>query len=379
MSTCPHSDRDHAVLSASGAHRWMNCTPSALLEAELPDTSSPYAEEGTRAHEVAEYTLLTKIGVDSITPPKHLLDDDEMLERAEAYADYVIGLCDSPSGWIFAETQLDFGRWVPGGWGTSDAVVVTDTTLHIIDYKYGRSPVSPVRNPQLMCYALGGLDLFSMVDDFEMVALHIVQPRTQTEPERWDIPVSHLLAWGEFVLAPAAEQAARGEGDRHAGDWCHFCKLAPTCRTKNENNLVVARREFDQPADLTDEEISEVLTLAPGLKSWLNNLESYATRRAEKDGHQYPGLKLVEGRSYRKIVDPEAAVQAAREAGYTEDEIFETKLLGITALEKSLGKQDFKEVFGPYVAKPPGKVTIAPESDPRPAYSPQAEAQEHFK
>lgn len=359
----------HAMLSASGAHRWLSCPPSARLEAGLPESSSAAAEQGTVAHALAEWKLRRALhDVPTIKPVSGWIDaemealtDDYVAFIQERLRD-VRETCTDPT--VLIEQRLDFSHVVPGGFGTGDCVIIAEPLLQIIDLKYGQGVlVEAERNPQLMLYALGALNAFGPLYDIDEVALTIYQPR-RANISTWHVTVTELETWAAEVVKPRAGLAASGGGEFASGEWCRFCKLNPTCRARAEANLALAKHEFAPPAQLDDGEIAAVLTQLPQLKAWAADVEAYALSLAVNQGKQWAGFKLVEGRSIRKYADETAVAQAAEAAGV---DVWERKLKTITALEKQLGKQRFTELLGDLVVKPAGKPALVSESDKRPA------------
>ena len=359
---------DHALLSASGAHRWLNCTPSARLESDEPESTSAAAEQGTAAHALAEHKLRRALKQRSKRPVSTWIDD-EMETLTDDYVAYVqehISLaretCGDPQ--VLIEQRLDFSHVVPGGFGTGDCVIIAEPTLQIIDLKYGQGVlVEAERNPQLMLYALGALHTFGDLYDIERVAVTIYQPR-RGNVDTWEISVTELEHWAEAEVKPKAELAAAGEGEFCPGSWCQFCKIAPTCRARAEANLALARLEFAPPAELSDSEIADVLARIPQLKTWAADVEAYALSQAVNQGVVFEGFKLVAGRSIRKYTSETDVAAAAEAAGYRD--IWDRKLITLTAMEKLMGKPTFNEVLGDLVTKPAGKPTLVPASDKRP-------------
>ena len=351
--------RKHAILSASGAYRWLNCPPSARLEAELPDEVSEYAAEGTTAHKMAEEWL------------RDWIDNGYLLEHEGEMADYVQRYIDivlekiKPDSEVFLEQRLDFSPWVPEGFGTGDAVIITDDVLEIVDLKYGKGvPVSAENNPQLRLYALGAVNEFSVLFDFERIRTTIVQPRLDSVTSE-ELTLDELLEWGEQIK-PIAQQAYEGKGEFKAGDHCRFCKARRTCRARAEANLELARYEFRQPELLTVEEVAEILAKAEELAAWAKDVKEYALTQAYRHGVKFPGWKVVEGRSTRKITDEAELAKRLAAEGY---DPFKQVLKTITELEKTVGKKKFAELSAGLVEKPPGKPTLVPESDERPEIS----------
>lgn len=371
-----HSTRAHAVLSASASSRWLACPPSAKLNAEIPDTTTDYAREGTCAHELAEYKVNKLLGIEAKDPTENLdFYDSEMEDCTESYAQYIaeqISKYSDPV--VMVEQRLDFSRYVPGGFGTGDCIIVADDVLTVIDYKHGKGvPVSAENNSQMMLYALGALKLFDSLYDIKEICMVIFQPRIENVSESV-ISVSDLLHWAENELKPKAELAAKGEGKFCAGEHCRFCKVKATCRKRAEYNLTLAQYDFAPAATLEDREIEAILEKADVLTAWAADVKEYALSQALA-GKQWAGYKVVEGRSNRKYTDEKAVAEAVRAIG--ENPYSEPEILGITAMTKLLGgKKKFDELLSKYVCKPQGKPTLVPASDKRKAWNP---AQNEFK
>ena len=359
----------HAKLSASSAHRWMNCNPSANLEREFADRSSEAAAEGSAAHALCEHKLRKALKMRS-TRPVSKYDSDEMEMYTDSYVEFVLEQievakqhCADP--FVLIEQRLDFSCYVPDGFGTGDCLIVADKLLHIIDFKYGLGVlVDAEENPQMMLYALGALRLFDALYDIDTISMSIFQPRRENV-STWTITVAELEEWAEQTLRPKAELAFKGEGEFNPGPWCTFCKAAVKCRARAEEKLALARYEFAKPPLLTDEEIEDILSRLDDLTKWANEIAAYAQDAAINHGKQWTGFKLVEGRSIRKYTDETAVVAAATVAGYRD--IFKKSLIPITEMEKLMGKKTFAEVLGGLVIKPQGKPTLVPASDKRPA------------
>ena len=376
-SSAGHQGRAHALLSASGAHRWINCPPSARLEDQHPDSTSDAAEQGTAAHELAEWKLLTHLSSIFAGPrPTSPWDDEEMEDHTDAYVDAVdVELARarevSPSAFLAVEERLDFSHIVPDGFGTGDAVIVGDGTVTIVDLKYGKGvEVSAVGNPQMRLYALGAISTYGMIYAVERVRMVIFQPRLNNISVD-EISSVDLLDWADEVVKPKAAEAFSGDGELRAGEWCRFCRHAPQCSALAAQHFEVVPTKPDAPAEpaapdphtLTDEQIAQIVQHSGALKKWLTSVEKHAQDSA-LGGHHYPGLKLVEGRSVRRYGDEQAIAQAVTAAGH---DPYEKKLIGITAMTKLLGKKTFDELLGEHLVKPPGAPTLVPEDDKRPA------------
>lgn len=371
----------HATLSASSSHRWLACPPSALLNAAVPDTRSEYAAQGTDAHSLCEYKVLRAMGKKAQDPTENLTwFDEEMADCSDAYAAFVSELtaraketCKDPI--VMVEQRLDFSRWVPEGFGTGDCVIVADDLLSVVDFKYGVGVlVEAENNPQMMCYALGALELFDGIYDINRVEMTIFQPRRE-HVSTFEITKEDLYKWADEVLKPAAELAAKGEGEFKAGDHCQFCKVKATCRKRAEYNLELAKYDFEMPLTLEDTEIEAILAKVDELIAWGSDIKEYALQEA-LSGKQWKDWKVVEGRSNRKYTDEGAVAQLVNAAGY---DPCEHKLLGVTAMTKLLGKKKFEDLLGAYIEKPQGKPTLVPVSDKRPAMNKAADAAEDFK
>ena len=357
----------HAILSASGAHRWLSCTPSARLELEFDDVSGEAALEGTAAHNLGEHKLRLALGIKSEKPVSSY-DSKEMENYTDGYVEFVLEAleeakkkCKDPL--ILIEQKLDFSSFVPDGFGTGDTVIVADNILRIIDFKYGQGIlVSAEDNPQMKLYALGALAQFDGIYDVDTVAMTIYQPRRENVSTA-TIPKDELYEWAEEVLRPRAETAFKGDGNYCPGEWCQFCRAAVKCRARAEAKMKLATFEFALPPLLTDEEIAEILSSIGDLTSWANEIMAYATDAAVNHGKEWPGFKVVAGRSNRKYKDEKLVAEAAIKAGYSD--IYKQSLITLTEMEKLMSKAKFNEILGGLVIKPPGKPTLVPVSDKR--------------
>lgn len=365
----------HAFLSASGAHRWIHCPPSAVLEKQFPDKAGDFAAEGTLAHSLAELKLRKLFEVMKPSEYKeriaaikaNKLYQPEMDGYTDAYVDYIRGLCTAfPSQpYVVIEKRLDFSHVVPDGFGTGDCIILHGDTLHVVDLKYGKGvPVSAEDNPQLRLYALGALREYSILYDIRCIHMHIVQPRLDNISTDTLMP-EELAQWAESVK-PVAKQAMEGSGEYCAGEWCRFCRAKAQCRARAVQMLGIT-----QPKDralLSDEEIGSILTQAQTLQNWVKSLEEYAQNQLLA-GKDIPGWKLVEGKSNRKLSDVDAAFAVLQAQGYDEAMLYERNPLTLTGLEKLCGKKRLTELIGTYIVKPPGKPTVVPVTDKRKPYT----------
>ena len=359
---------DHALLSASSSHRWLNCNPSARLEREFADRETTAAAEGTAAHALAEHKLKRRLKLRSERPVS-VYDTDEMETCTDDYADFVMEQVTKerrrdPDTQVFIEQRLDFSCYVPEGFGTGDCLIVSRGRIHIIDLKYGMGLlVDSEENPQMKLYALAALKQYEEQYKIKKVKLTIFQPRRENV-STWETSVAKLKKWATKELVPKAEKAFKGEGEYCPGEWCIFCKAAVKCRARAEDKLRLAQSEFKMPPLLTDAEIEDVLAKLPDIKKWADEIQEYALAKALA-GKEWAGFKLVEGRSVRKFTDERAVVKAANAAGY--HDIYKQSLISITEMEKLMGKAEFSKVLGALVTKPQGKPTLVPDTDKRQA------------
>ena len=357
----------HAVLSASSSERWLNCPPSARLCEAYEDKGSDYAAEGTDAHALAEARHKQALGNLDENPIENLSwYNEEMEECAAGYAAYVVELletakqtCSDPV--VMIEQRVDFSRWVQEGFGTADCILIADGVMNICDYKHGKGvEVSAEQNPQMMLYALGSLEIFDGIYDIDTVRMTIFQPR-KSNVSVYEMAKDELLEWADNELTQKAQLAYEGQGNFSCGEWCRFCKAKAECRERAEANLTLARYDFEEPALLDDEEIADILGKVDALTAWATDVKEYALQQAVS-GKVWSGWKLVEGRSNRKYTNDAVVAAAVESAGF---DPYERKVLGITAMQKMLGKSRFEELLAPYIEKPQGKPTLVPESDKR--------------
>lgn len=377
-----HEERDHAILSPSSAKRWINCTPSALLAEEAGSKSSVYAEEGTLAHEIAEYALTKYLEgeydpiVDDAVPLKneHLenaLFSIDMANYIQSYCEYVIGevyeMQKQDGGCrTFLERRVDITDFAQDSFGSVDVTLVSGKTIHIIDLKYGAGvKVYADMNEQMLMYALGTLKSLE-TDHIEKIRMTIAQVRLD-HYDTFEMSKKDLLAWAEKVLKPAAKAAIQGKGKQVIGSWCGFCPVKAQCRAQRDAILA----DFDEkpePLLLSDEEIVDLIGKIDTYKSWIGSVNKYVYDRAIQ-GHKWEGYKLVAGRTDRVIKD-EAKIRQALLNEFLEDEVLNIKLKGITDLEKLLGKKVFSARFGDAIESRPGAPKLVPESAKGIEYNP---------
>lgn len=366
--------RKHAMLSPSGASRWLTCTPSARLEQEYAESQSAYADEGTFAHELAEIIIREKAyhmdlsnQIERLiaTREGELYYNEEMHMFCEEYAEFVVEYArNAPSGSVLIqEAELDVSHYIPGGFGHVDNAIIGDDWMTVIDLKYGKGvPVDAEENKQMMVYSLGAYRAYDFLYDIQNIRMIIYQPRIGNI-STWEISVKDLLRWANEVLKPGAKAAWNGEGELVAGDHCRFCRVRATCKEVAKVNLQLAARDFDPPT-LADEQVSKILLKAKQIKNWITAVENYALQQALK-GKEWLGMKIVQGRSVRKYKDEKAVLEALEKSGADVNKLFIKKPLGITKMSKQLTKLQFQSIIEPLLHKPPGKPTLVSLDDKR--------------
>ncbi|MEY9976540.1 DUF2800 domain-containing protein [Lysinibacillus sp. RC79] len=396
-----HSERAHALLSASGSKRWLTCTPSARAEGlymqelanqGIKEPESDFAEEGTQAHEYSEIILDRELGTITKAQATRRINKfkkekqfygPEMEEMVEVYTDFVMervnaARLETSDALVLIEQRLDFSQWVPDGFGTGDVLIVRDGVLEIIDLKYGKGvPVDAYENPQMKLYALGAITAHDVLYDIQEVHMTIVQPRLDSI-STFEMSAEDLYKWANEEVKPKAEMADNGDGDYVPGEHCRFCKIKSSCRARADEALETAKAEFaddgsieldtPEPATLSDTELAEILFVVDDIEKWCKDIKAFALDQA-LNGTSYEGFKLVEGRSNRAITDEAKAVELLLEkGGVKEDDIYAPrKLQTITNLEKKVGKKAFAEILEGVIVKPPGKPVLVTEDDKRPA------------
>lgn len=379
----------HALLSASGAHRWLHCTGSPLLEKDFPDSTSVYAQEGTLAHYLCELKLMAYTGEITkrkLTSMKNKLMKSELWQpemdsTSEAYLDYIkdITMSYTVKPVILTEKKVDFSRYVPEGFGTADCLILAGDTLHVVDYKHGKGVVVDAdHNPQMMLYALGAMSELSLLYRFKFVHMTIVQPRVNNISE-FTMTAEELTEWGESVVKPKAEAAISGNGEFEAGDWCRFCRAKRQCKTRYESNdsLYPELSERHDPRLITLAELGEYLKRGKDTAAWLEDMKEYALSESLA-GAEVPGWKAVEGRGSRAFTDTDEAVDTLIKNGIDESVLYERRVLTLAQMENAVGKKAFGELVGDLVVKNPGKPTLVEESDKRPRITNQPTAADVF-
>ena len=402
----------HAVLSASSSKQWIHCPPSARLQEPFPNDSSVFAEEGTWAHELCEYKVKKYLHERKKRPQSEFYTE-EIEQATDIYAEFVISIIEGMKRngvepLCFVEERLDFSNIVPEGFGTGDMIILGKDEqgrglIHICDYKNGKGVfVDAHENSQMMLYATGALNAYGYIYEIEIVRMSIIQPRLENI-STYEMTADDLRTWGESIK-PIAQMAFEGKGEQNPGEWCRFCRAKPVCKACMEEALALAKEEFldldagaladeaeetdatapynadtatpvfKQPGLVVFSELVKVLPTLNRISFWIESVFAFVSAEAINHGVPVEGYKVVEGRSKRIFTDTKAVVSAAEAEGYTD--IYKQELLTLTEFEKMMGKKKFAEILGKYVAKPPGKLALVPESDPRPAVDLSAAADE---
>lgn len=385
-----HELRQHAVLSASGSHRWLECPPSALLELDFPDSSSAAAKEGTLAHELCEMKVKNyfyssefnkrKLAAGIKELKKNELWQDEMLGHTETYLDYIKAeaIAFESSPYVAIERKLDLSNYIPNGFGTADCILIGNNKIQIVDFKYGKGvPVSAEHNPQMMLYALGAYELYKILYAVNTVKLSIVQPRLDSISE-FECSLEELLKFGKYAKE-RANLAIKGEGEfKPSEKTCRFCRAKARCKARAEENVKLAFAMSKTPDLLTNEEIGVYLKQGMDIAKWVSDLQDFALSECLA-GRDIKGFKAVEGRSTRTWSDLDTAFDKLISSGISEEVLYEKKPLTLTQVEKTIGKTTFTELVGDLVVKPPGKPTLVEDSDKRPAITNKVTADDVFK
>ena len=365
-----HAERAHALLSASSAHRWLACPPSAVAAEAYPDQDTEFTREGTLAHEVAEiYANGDEVDMETATEEIAEQITREMIECAEAYRDYIQEQIKSDDAVVLLEQRVDFSHWVPDGFGTCDCIIIQGDTLTVIDYKYGVGvAVDATDNPQLKLYALGALNDYGFACDVKRVEMHIFQPRIDNI-SRFETTVADLALWGAKTVRPVAEKAAKGKGTHAPGEHCRFCPHAGRCRslTKLCTEYVETHSLRVAVPVLAPHEVAEVIKMEPLISLWLRRVKEQALTTL-MDGGEIPGFKVVEGKQGNRKWSNELEVAATLGTVYLREEYTKTELLTVAQMEKALGKARVAELVGGLITREPGRPTIAPDTDKRPVF-----------
>lgn len=392
----------HALLSASSSKQWLHCPPSVRLQENFPNESSVYAAEGTYAHEVCEYKVRKYLKERVKRPQSEEYDTEEIEQITDVYAEFVITIIEEMKEngcepLAFVEERVDYSHIAPSGFGTADMLIIGKDEqgrgiLHVCDFKTGAGVfVDADHNSQMMLYAIGALAAYGFLYDIEIVRMSIIQPRLDNI-STFECSRQELEDWGESIR-PTALLAYEGKGEQHPGDWCRFCRAKPVCKACADEALALCREDFldldagafddtaeesdmtasyeadtqtavfKQPGLIPISELAEILPTLNRISSWIEAVFAFVSSEAINHGVPIPGYKVVEGRSKRVFTDAKAVADTAVANGYTD--LYKQSLITLTEFEKMMGKKKFNELLGEYVAKPPGKLALVPESDPR--------------
>ena len=367
----------HALLSASSSKQWLHCTPSARLQEQFPNESSVYAAEGTFAHEVCEYKVRKYLKERVKRPQSEEYYTEEIDQITDVYAEFVIGVIEEMKRngcepLVMVEEKVNYSHIAPSGFGTADMLIIGKDengkgVLHIADFKTGQGV---------------------FVDaDHKIVRMSIIQPRLENI-STFECSRSELEDWGESIRE-TAKLAYEGKGEQKPGDWCRFCRAKPVCKACKDEALSLCREEFfdlddgalsdntssspeqgenaepvfKQPGLVPISELAQLLPTLNRISSWIEAVFAFINSEAINHGVPIPGYKVVEGRSKRVFTDTKAVVETAVANGYTD--LYKQQLITLTEFETMMGKKKFAELLGKYVTKPPGKLSLVPESDPR--------------
>ena len=405
----------HALLSASSSKQWLHCPPSVRLQERFPNESSVYAAEGTFAHEVCEYKVRKYLHERVKRPQSEEFYTEEIDQITDVYAEFVIAIIEEMKRngcepLVFVEERVDYSHIAPSGFGTADMLIIGRDEngkglLHICDFKTGQGVfVDANHNSQMMLYALGGLAAYGYIYEIETVRMSIIQPRLENI-STFECSRQELEAWGESIK-PIAKLAYEGKGEQKPGDWCRFCRAKPVCRACADEALALCREEFldldagaftedtaetdmtapytpdtetpvfKQPGLIPLDELAKILPTLNRISAWIESVFAFVSGEAINHGVPIPGYKVVEGRSKRIFTDTKAVVDKAVANGYTD--LYKQQLISLTEFEKMMGKKRFAELLGQYVAKPPGKLALVREDDPRPPVDVNAAADQEF-
>lgn len=390
MTEINHKERAHAKLSASGASRWATCPGSVQMEEGIPDTESVYAKEGTLAHELSELKLKHYLdskgfGKRKLNAAVKKIKEDELYQAemdgfTDNYVDFIKekALSFPSKPYIEIEKRVDFSSWVPGGFGTCDCILIHGTTLSIIDLKYGKGvPVSAEKNEQLILYALGAYNAFSLIYDIKKIEMNIVQPRLNNYSS-WEVDLTELLLWGDYFNVQSSK-ALSGNGDLvPSAKACKFCKARDICSARAENNLSLESETHLNPNEIPRDKLFEYISRGEDIAKWVNDLKAYALNLC-LTGENVKGLKAVAGRTSRSWTNQDEALKKLMDGGIDEAIIYDKVPLTLAKLEKALGKEQFNNLVGDMVVTSTGKPTLVFENDKRPAITDTVKATSIFK
>lgn len=394
----------HAKLSASSAHRWIACPGSVKMSEGMPNISSPFAKEGTAAHELAQKCLtsyrpaLDFLGTTIQVEGEDIDVNPDMVDNVQKYLDY----CNSLEGshhWV--EARVHYSNWVKNGFGTADYIKINvlyddkneeaSHVINVVDLKYGKGQqVSADHNEQAMMYGLGVIQTFDMYYNFNMddiVNCVIIQPRVSDEPSEFKISVEKLLLWARDVVINKAEEAMSGSKELNPGDkQCRWCLAKGFCPALAKHSMDTASSNFVNFAEgfklrdrgkLSNYDIGIILKNIASLRTWADGVEAYAYNLLVS-GEAVPGYKLVRGRAgNKKWRDSKNVLQSLESFGISKEEVVTEKLATPTEVEKLMKAKKIKvdsEEFKSLWLQAEGKPTVARKEDKRPALESDVEA-----
>lgn len=393
---------DHALLSPSASHQWLNCPPSVRLTAEMPDTAGAAAEEGRVAHALGELKLRRKFGnlssraynaaLKKIQADRDALEAKhgtgaigtwaEMDSATNEYLDLIneISLSFKELPHVAIEQRVDLRPEIPECYGTADCTLIGDRILHIVDLKYGKGvPVPAEGNSQMRIYAYGALVRYELALPVDRVRMTIFQPRNGGIDNAEEMSAEELRTWMLEHVKPRAVQAVSGSGECQAGEWCRFCKIRAICRARSDANLQLEGFQKKLPPMLSNDEVGDALRRSRDLADWLSDLEKYALS-ALLSGAEIAGWKAVEGRGSTSFTpNYDACAEIMMAAGYDRALLYREEPETLKTLDTVFhGRKKLKDLLGDHLTSTPGKPALAQSSDKRPALTARPTAEEDF-
>ena len=358
----------HSPIGASSMYRWSHCPGSRRLVARCPQTSSEYAEEGTRAHAVAAALLTRTSYLETL--------DEEGRAAVWTYVSAIQSELEAdPTAQIWVEHRFDISDLYPELFGTADCVIYSPTTktLKVFDYKHGAGvPVEILEdgepNPQLLYYALGAVRTLPI--SCKTIEIVIAQPRCP-HPDgpirRHNITVSDLLDFEE-ALVEFARSTDLPDAPLNPGKWCRFCPASGICPSLQTKALALAQKEFTPQLSYDPDDLSRTLEWLPVFEAWIKSVREFAYAEAQH-GRVPPGWKLVAKRANRKWasnVTEDDIIRNTILAGKRRDDALEVSVKSPAQIEKLVGKEKFEQGFSTLIVQESSGTTLAPSSDKRP-------------
>jgi len=341
----------------------MACPGSVRLASHLPEPpTSKYAEEGTRAHAVAEEVLTTGRWPDDVP--------EDMQAAVGVYVDYLARALAACGAQTF-ETRLDLSVIHPGMFGTADAVLLNGDLLTVVDYKHGAGVYVPVEdNPQILYYLLGAY--YNLPPEERRGVTRclavIVQPRyphSDGPIHEWEVSLSELLDF-ELKLHRAAKRTQSPDAPLVTGDHCRWCPAGGQCPEQRRIADETAKAGFLTNGVLDGEDLAVALGQCAVVETWAKQVREVAYELAN-GGAVIPGYKLVEKRATRQWADPETAAHDLQARGVDPDAVFQpAKVKTPAQIEKTVPKSAWPTIADLVVTTSSG-TTLVPESDRRKA------------